>query len=47
MIKKEKPDFIIIFPWNLKNELFSQLGYIKEWNGSFVLPVPELEIIKP
>jgi len=41
-LKEEKPDYIIIIPWNLKDEITSQLSYIKEWDGKFVIFVPEL-----
>ncbi|HRH58870.1 MAG TPA: class I SAM-dependent methyltransferase [Chitinophagales bacterium] len=44
-IREHKPDFVIIFPWNLKEELTGQLSYIKEWGGKFVIPIPVLEII--
>lgn len=44
-IKKEKPEFVIILPWNLKSEIINQLSYIREWNGKFVIPIPQLEII--
>jgi len=44
-IKKVKPEFVIILPWNLKSEITNQLNYIKEWDGKFVIPIPELEII--
>ncbi len=44
-IKKTKPDFVLILPWNLKSEITSQLSYIKEWDGKFVIPIPEIEII--
>lgn len=44
-LKDQKPDFIIILPWNLKEEIVNQLSYIREWNGKFVIPVPELQII--
>jgi SAM-dependent methyltransferase len=44
-IKEVKPDYIIILPWNLKEEVQSQLNYIREWNGLFVVAVPNLEII--
>lgn len=40
----EKPDFIIIFPWNLKNEILYQLKYAKEWGAKFVTVIPKLEI---
>lgn len=44
-LQKSKPDYVIIFPWNLKDEIVAQLSYIKDWGGKFVVPIPELEII--
>ena len=44
-IKKEKPDYIIILPWNIKDEIINQLNYIKEWSGKWVLAIPNFEII--
>ncbi len=43
-LKKNKPDYIIILPWNLKTEITAQLNYIKVWGGKFVVAIPELEI---
>ena len=44
-LKAEKPDYVIILPWNLKDEIVNQLAYIKEWGGNFVVPIPSLQII--
>ncbi len=44
-IKKDKPDFIIILPWNIKDEIVTQLDYVKEWGCKFVVPIPKLQII--
>ena len=44
-LKNEKPDFVLILPWNLQKEISAQLGYIKDWDGKFVIPIPALEII--
>ena len=44
-LKTEKPDFVIILPWNLKEEITIQLEYIKEWNATFVIPIPELQYV--
>lgn len=44
-LKNEQPDFVIILPWNLREEITDQLSYIKEWNGKFVIPIPKLEIV--
>lgn len=43
-IKKDQPDFIIILPWNIKDEIEKQLEYVKEWGGKFVVPIPSLQI---
>jgi len=44
-LKTNHPDYVIIFPWNLKSEITEQLSYIKEWGGRFVIPIPQLEVI--
>lgn len=44
-IKEYKPDYVLILPWNLKDEIMSQLAYIHEWNGKFIIPIPKLEIV--
>lgn len=44
-LKAGKPDFVLILPWNLKEEITQQLAYIKEWGGSFVIPIPELQLV--
>jgi SAM-dependent methyltransferase len=43
-IKEYQPDYIIIFPWNLKTEITKQLSYCKEWGAQFVVAIPELHI---
>lgn len=43
-IKRDKPDYILILPWNIKDEVIEQLAYIREWGGKFVTSVPELVI---
>jgi len=43
-LKRERPDYVLILPWNLKTEVESQLAYIREWGGRFVCAVPALEI---
>jgi len=45
LIKETKPDFIIIFPWNIKDEIVKQLDYTKNWNAKFVVAIPKLEIL--
>jgi len=43
-IMKLKPDYILIFPWNIKEEIMKQLSYTQKWNCKFVVGVPHLEI---
>ncbi|NWF37935.1 class I SAM-dependent methyltransferase [Mariprofundus sp. NF] len=44
-IAETKPDYILILPWNLKDELIGQLAYAREWGAKFVLPIPQVEVI--
>lgn len=44
-IKEEKPDFILILPWNLSEEVTAQLSYIRQWGGQFVCAIPELRVL--
>ena len=43
-IEAEKPDFIIIFPWNLRDEIVEQLDHARSWGARFVIAIPELQI---
>ena len=43
-IRKHQPDYVVILPWNIKEEISVQLDYIREWGGKFVIAVPELLI---
>jgi SAM-dependent methyltransferase len=44
-IKDSKPDFVLILPWNLKDEISKQLDYVKGWGGKCVVPIPRLEVL--
>lgn len=44
-LEQEKPEFVVILPWNLKTEVTQQLKYVREWSGKFVIPVSKLEIV--
>lgn len=44
-LKNTKPDFVLILPWNLKDEITAQLNYIRDWGGQFVIPIPELQLL--
>ena len=43
-IKETKPDYLLILPWNLKDEIIAQTSFIREWGGSFVVPIPEVRV---
>lgn len=43
-IRQTRPDYVLILPWNLKNEIVGQLQYIREWGGKFVVPIPEVVV---
>lgn len=44
-IREEKPDVILILPWNLKDEIMEQLSFIREWGGRFAARTPELTLL--
>ena len=44
-IAKTKPDFVLILPWNLKDEIVSQMSFVREWGGKFVVPIPEVTVL--
>jgi len=43
-IKETKPDYVLILPWNLKDEIMKQMSYIGQWGGRFIVPIPEVKI---
>jgi SAM-dependent methyltransferase len=43
-IKQTRPDYVLILPWNLKDEVMHQISYIRGWGGQFVVPIPEVRI---
>lgn len=44
MIRETRPDYVLILPWNLKEEIAQQIAYIREWGGQFVVPIPEVQV---
>jgi SAM-dependent methyltransferase len=46
-IDDAKPDFILILPWNLKDEIIAQMRHIRDWGGKFIVPIPEVSVIEP
>ena len=44
-IFKSRPDYVLILPWNLRDEIITQLAQIREWGGQFIIPVPKPVIV--
>jgi hypothetical protein len=43
-IVETQPDYLLILPWNLKNEIMEQMAVIRSWDGKFVVPIPEVRV---
>jgi len=46
-IKETKPDYVLILPWNIKDEIIHQLSYIQQWGGKFIIPIPAVQVFEP
>lgn len=44
-IRETRPDYVLILPWNIKEEIMGQMAHIREWGGRFVVPIPELAVL--
>jgi 2-polyprenyl-3-methyl-5-hydroxy-6-metoxy-1,4-benzoquinol methylase len=44
ILSTTKPDYVLILPWNLKDEIVRQLSYIRDWKGKFVIPIPKVRV---
>jgi hypothetical protein len=45
MIAESRPDFILILPWNLKDEIMEQLSFVRDWGARFIVPIPEVAVL--
>ena len=43
-ILETHPDYLLILPWNLREEIMTQMAYIRDWGGQFVVPIPEVKV---
>jgi len=41
---RDPPDYVLILPWNLRDEIIEQMSHIREWGGQFVVPIPEVKV---
>jgi 2-polyprenyl-3-methyl-5-hydroxy-6-metoxy-1,4-benzoquinol methylase len=44
-IREAKPDYVLILPWNFKDEIMHQMAHVREWGGKFVVPIPEVRVL--
>jgi SAM-dependent methyltransferase len=44
-IAQERPDYVLVLPWNLREEISAQLSYVRDWGGRLVFPIPSLEVV--
>ena len=44
-IEETRPDYVLILPWNLRDEIIEQMSSIRNWGGMFVTPIPTVEVI--
>ena len=44
-IAADRPDYVLVLPWNLRTEISEQLSYVREWGGKLVFPIPTLEVV--
>ena len=44
-IQAARPDYLLLLPWNLTEEIVTQCAYIREWGGQFVSPIPQVRVI--
>jgi len=43
-VRETRPDYLLILPWNIREEVMQQMSYIREWGGKFVVPIPEVQV---
>jgi hypothetical protein len=44
-IRETRPDYVLVLPWNLKEEIAEQLSFVRQWGGRLVVPIPEVEVL--
>jgi len=45
-VRETRPDYLLILPWNLREEIVGQMAHIREWGGRFVIPIPTVEVLE-
>ena len=44
-ISETRPDYVLILPWNIKDEVMKQMAHVREWGARFVVPIPETTVL--
>jgi len=44
-LRETEPDYVLVLPWNLKDEITSQMAHVRQWGGRFVIPIPKVEVL--
>ena len=44
-IRRTRPDYVFILPWNLKDEIVEELSFVREWGGRFIVRAPDMTIL--
>jgi hypothetical protein len=44
-VRETRPDYLLVLPWNIKDEIIAQMSHVREWGGQFVLPIPEVRVV--
>jgi len=44
-IQETKPDYLLILPWNIQEEIMAEMSFIREWRGKFIIPIPDVQVI--
>ena len=44
-IRETRPDYVLILPWNIKDEVLQQMADVRDWGGKFVVPIPEVRVL--
>ncbi|XVQ86733.1 methyltransferase domain-containing protein [Microbispora siamensis] len=44
-IEQDRPDYVLVLPWNLRSEITEQLAHVRDWGGRLVFPIPRLEVV--
>jgi SAM-dependent methyltransferase len=45
-VAETKPDYLLVLPWNLRDEILEDMAHVRDWGGRFVLPIPEISIVE-